>query len=125
MGKRSLKQFLEILNCYHPTIKVSAEYSRATTNFLDVAVMRKGNQLVANLYVKPTDRHQYLNASSCHISHCKKSITFSQTLHLNRIFSENAIFEKRYNNSEVWLKEKVVLTSWREDKFLRLKNFRY
>ena len=58
MGKRSLTQFLEVLNCYHPTIKFSAEYSLATINFLDVAVMKKGNQLVTDLYVKPTDRRQ-------------------------------------------------------------------
>ena len=39
--------------------------------------MKKGNQLVTDLYVKPTDTHQYVHASLCHVSHCKKSIPFS------------------------------------------------
>ena len=41
-------------------------------NFLDVTVVKKGNQLGTDLYVKLTDTHQYLHASSCQVSHCKK-----------------------------------------------------
>ena len=100
-----LQKFLETLNCYHPTIKFTAEYSRAKINFLDVTVIKKGNQLVTELYIKPTDTHQYLHASLCHVSHCKKSIPSSQTLRLNRICSENAFFDKRCNELEIWLKE--------------------
>ena len=65
--------------------------------------MKKGNQLVTDLYVKPTDTHQYLHASSCHFSHCKKSMPFSQALRLNRICSENVFFD---NGLEVWVKER-------------------
>ena len=75
-GEEELKKFLETLNCYHPTIKFTAEYSRAKVNFLDVTVMKKGNQLVTDLYAKPTDTHQHLRASSCHLSHFKKSTLF-------------------------------------------------
>ena len=98
--------FLENLYCYHPTIKFTAEYSRGKINFLEVAVLKKGNQLVTDLYIKPTDTHQYLHASSCHVSHCKKSIPYSQTLRLNRICSKNAFFDKRCNELEIWLKER-------------------
>ena len=105
-GEEELQKFLETLNCYHPTIKFTAEYSRAKINFLDVTVIKKGNQLVTDLYIKPTDTHQYLHASSCHVSHCKKSIPFSQALRLNRICSENAFFDKRCNELEIWLKER-------------------
>ena len=105
-GEEELKKFLETLNCYHPTIKFTAEYSRAKIDFLDVADMKKGNQLVTDLYVKPTDTHQHLQNSSCHVSHCKKSIPFSQALRLNRICSENAFFDKRCNELEVWLKQR-------------------
>ena len=68
--------------------------------------MKKGNQLVTDLYVKPTDTHQYLHASSCHDSHCEKPIPFGQALCLNRICSENAFFDKRCNELEVWLKKR-------------------
>ena len=61
----------------------------AEINFLDVTVLKKGNQLVHDLYVKPSDTPQYLHASSCHVRHCKKLVPFSQALRLNRICSEN------------------------------------
>ena len=57
-GEEDLKKFLETLNFYHPTIKFTAEDSRAKMKFLDVTVMKKGNQLVTDLYVKPTGTHQ-------------------------------------------------------------------
>ena len=59
--------------------------------------MEKDNQLVTDLYVKPTDTHQDLHSSSCHVSYCKKSKSFNQALRLNRIYSENAFFGKRCN----------------------------
>ena len=70
-GEEELKKVLENLNCFHPTIKFTAECSRTNVNSLDLTVMKKGNQLVTDLYVKPADTHQYLHASSCHVSHCK------------------------------------------------------
>ena len=92
-GEEELKKFLETLNCYQSTIKFTAEYFRAKVNFLDVTNIRKGNQLVTDLYVKPTNTHQYVHASLCHVSYCKKSIPFSQSLLLNKICSENAFFD--------------------------------
>ena len=103
-GEKALKKFLEILNSYHPTIKFTANYSREKICFLDVEVIKKGNQLVTDLYIKPTDTHQYLHASFCHVFHSKKSIPYSQALKRNRICSENSFFDKRCNDLEIWLK---------------------
>ena len=74
--EEELHKFLETLNWYHPTIKFTAEYSRTKIDFRDVTVMKKGNQLVTDVYVKPTNTHQYLHASSCHVSHYKKINSF-------------------------------------------------
>ena len=52
-GEKALKKFLEILNSYHPTIKFTANYSREKITFLDVEVIKKGNQLVTDLYINP------------------------------------------------------------------------
>ena len=109
-GERELEKFLEFLNCYHPTTKFTANYSRkeieTERNFLDVSVRKKNNQLVTDLYIKPTDTHQYLHASSCHIYHSKKSIRYSQALRLNIICSENSFYDKRCNELRVWLRER-------------------
>ena len=58
-------------------VKFTTVYSRAKINFVDVTVMKRVNQLVTDLYVKPTELHQHLHTSSCHVSHCKNSIPFS------------------------------------------------
>ena len=45
------------------------------------------NKVSTDLYIKPTDRLQYLHYSSSHPDHTQKSIVYSQTLSLNRICS--------------------------------------
>ena len=105
-GEKELENFLEFLNCFHPTIKFTADYSREEIHFLDVSVRKTNKQLVTDLYIKPTDTHQYLHASSCHVYHSKKSIPYSQALRLNRICSENSSYDKRCNELEVWLRER-------------------
>ena len=66
-GEENLKRFLEHLNNFHPTIKFTADHSHTSVNFLDVQVIRSENKLLTDLYIKPTDTHQYLEASSCHV----------------------------------------------------------
>ena len=78
-GEQEFQNFLETLNCYHPTIKFRAENSRAKINFLAVTVMT-----CYYFFVKPTDTHQYLHASLYHVSCCEKLIPFSQVLCLSR-----------------------------------------
>ena len=105
-GEKELEKFFKFLNCYHPTIKFTADYSREEIHFLDVSVGKRNNHLVTDLYIKPTDTHQYLHASSCHVYHSKNSIPYSQALRLNRICSENSSYDKRCNELEVALRER-------------------
>lgn len=108
-----MKEFLNCLNRCHPTIKFTANYSSQSVEFLDVRVIRHEGKLITDLYVKPTDTHQYLHASSCHVYHSKRSIPYSQALRLNRICSEPQFFDQRCNQLEEWLakrgyKDKLV-----------------
>ena len=61
---------------------------------------------MTDLFVKPTDTHQFLDPSSSHPYHCKKGIPYSQALRLNRICSDNESFDKRCNDLEGWLMER-------------------
>ena len=92
-GEETLKVFLKILNSCHPTIKFTAEYSLDKVNFLVVEVTRSGSKLLTDLYIKPTDTHQYLELSSSHLYHSKKSIPYSQPLRFNR-FAQKICFLK-------------------------------
>ena len=104
-GEESLKLFLEKINSIHPTIKFMADWFYSSVNFLDVMVIIKDGKIITDLYVKPTDTHQYLAFSSCHPYPCRKSITYSQALRLNRICSNNAFSDQRCKELEHWLYE--------------------
>ena len=87
-------------------MRLTADWSKEKVDFLDVEVTLKNCVLSTNLFVKPTDTHQFLDPASCHPYHCKKSIPYSQTLRLNRICFDNNNFYKRCNELESWLFEK-------------------
>ena len=61
---------------------------------------------MTDLFVKPTDTHQFLDPSFSHPYRCKKGIPYSQTLRLNRICSDNKSFYKRCKDLEGWLMER-------------------
>ena len=90
---------------FHPTIKFTAEYSKEEVNFLDLNIKLIDGELKTDLFVKPTDTHQFLDPTSSHPYHCKKGIPYSQALRLNRICSDNTNFDKR-NDLEKWLMER-------------------
>ena len=99
-GEKKPKEFIDVLNKKHPTIKFTAEWSKTQINFLDVTVYLQNGNIKTDPYVKSTDTHQYLHSSSCHPYHCKKRIPYSQTLHLYRICSDSRSFDRRYNDLE-------------------------
>ena len=99
-GEEKLKEFIEHLNEKHPAIKFTAEWCQISINFLDNTVSLIGGKVTTDLYVKPTDSHQYLHSSSCHPYHCKKGIPNSQVLRLNRICSGHNSFDRRSNDLE-------------------------
>ena len=105
-GEEKLKEFIDVLNKKHTTIKFRAERSKTQINFLDVTVYLENAKIKTDLYVKPTDTYQYLHSSSCHPYHCKNGIPYSQTLRLNRICSDSTSFDRRCNDLERWLLER-------------------
>ena len=122
-GEEKLKDFLKELNNCHPTIKFTSNYSQEKIDFLDVQVIRSGNQLITDLFVKPTDTHQYLHASSCHVYHSKRAIPYSQTLRLNRICSDGVFFDKRCNELEKWLGKRGYSDKMVRQQILRARKF--
>ena len=90
----------------HPTKKFTEDWSKRSINFLDVTVSIAEGIIETDLYVKPTDSHQYLLSSSCHPFYCKMGISYSQALRLNRICSKNEFFDKRCNDLVKYLLER-------------------
>ena len=105
-GEESLKQFIETLNAFHPTIKFTAEWSRDEKKNLDINVRLQNRQYETDLHIKPTDTHQFLDSPACHLYDCQKSIPYIQDLRYNRICSDNEKFDHCCNDLQKWLIER-------------------
>ena len=80
-----LSLFLEDLNNFHPNIKFTHEVNKESTDFLDLYIRLSDGNISTDLYVKPTDRRQFLHYTSSHPDHTKRSIVVSQPLRISRI----------------------------------------
>ena len=80
-----LKEFLEVINTIHPTIKFDHKFSRERIDFLDTTVKLTNKKLSTTLFTKPTDRRAYLHSKSYHPNSTKRSIAYSQAARLRRI----------------------------------------
>ena len=97
-SERELKEFLEVINTVHPTIKFDHKYSRTRIEFLDTIVRLINGKLTTTLYTKPTDRRAYLHSGSYHPDSTKKAIAFSQASRLRRICTDKADFDEHASN---------------------------
>ena len=103
-GHDKLTEFISTLNNIHPNIKFTSDISPTNTHFLDVTViLNEDNTISTDLYVKPTDTHQYLLNTSAHPKHTKQSIPYSLALRLRRICSNDDTFNKRTNQLLTYL----------------------
>ena len=119
-GENKLKSIIDKINKAHPTLKFTAEWSKT---FLDVTVSLIEGVIETDLFVKPTDSHQYLQSSSCDPFHCKNGIPYSQALRLNRICSETNSFDKRCNDLERLLLERGYSSKLVRKEIFRLEKF--
>ena len=71
-------------------MRFTHERSREILNFLDVSVKLQQGEFVTDLYCKSTDGYQYLHFGSCHASHTKTSIVYSQALREKRTCSRRS-----------------------------------
>ena len=94
--EQELLEFFNYCNNLHDTIKFSYEYSKNQAIFLDLIIYKKlgTNKLFTTVYTKPTDSKSYLDYSSCHPTHNKCSIPYSQFLRIRRNCTEWCEFAK-------------------------------
>ena len=105
-GEQELERFLKDLN----NLSFTHEASKNCIPFLDLKVKVIGGKLEIDLYIKPTDRHQYLHYLSSHPEHTKCSVIDCQTLRANRLCS----LEKDFNYHKLNLKEWFIKRGYPE-----------
>ena len=82
-GEDKLKGFLFYIISIHSSFQFTCNYSKECAKFLDVSVsLDSTGNITTDMYVKPTDTHKYLLASSCHPNHTKRSIPYRQALRI-------------------------------------------
>ncbi|XP_044184248.1 uncharacterized protein LOC122964605 [Acropora millepora] len=113
-GEEKLRKFIDYLNSAHETIKFTYKWSKHEIDFLDVKVLNESGMLETDVFIKPTDSHQYLHSSSCHPGACKRSIPFAQAMRLRRICSKSAYFEKRAGEIVRFLMERCYRKAYVE-----------
>ena len=105
-SEKELDVFLEQRNNFHPNLKFRHEHSREEINFFDVTIRVNHGEFIVSLYCKPTDGHQYLHFESCHPSHTKSSINFSQSLRMRRICSKKSDLVANVRKLKDWFIER-------------------
>ena len=66
-------------------------------------------KLETDLYMKPTNCHQYLHYLSSDPEHTKRSIVYSETLCTNRLCSLEKDFNSHKLNMKEWFIKRVIL----------------
>ena len=59
-----------------------------------------------DLYIKLTDRHQYLHYTSSHPEDAKKSVAYSQAMRLGRMCLEEKDFDKHICEMKPWFSQR-------------------
>ena len=128
-GEEELNIFLKSLNEFDPCIKFTYESNKESIAFLDINVSLINGKVFTDVYVKHTDRHQYLHYLSAHPYHTKKSVVFSQTLRISRLCSSEKDFENHKEKIKSWFRkreypEDLITSEMSKVKFynLRLKS---
>ena len=105
-SEKELDDFLNHLNSFHPNLRFTHERSRESLNFPDVIVKIQQGEFVTDVYCKSTDGHQYLPFDSCHASHTKTLIVYSQALRMKRISSRRSDLIVNINKLKDWFRER-------------------
>ena len=84
------------LNNLDPNLKFTIEHDKDNIAFLDVQLNRgPDNEIITDVYYKPTDTKQYLNFKSCHPRHTKNNIPFNLARRICTIVSDNTLRNMR------------------------------
>ena len=103
-GTNKFLEFMDFINSLHPNLKFTFDFSLSSVHFLDVTILKDQAGLIStDLYIKPTDTHQFLLSSSCHPGHIKRSIAYSQAFRILRICSDPQTAVRRCNDLATYL----------------------
>ena len=93
-------------------IKFTHEANKECITFLGLKVKLLDGGISTDLFVKSTDRYQFLYYTSSHPELTKHSTVFSQALKISRICSYESDFVRHLGNKKSWFRKKDTLQFW-------------
>ena len=84
-------------------MKFTKEKSANQLPFLDILVIKDGEEIKTDIFYKETDTHQYLNFHSCHPSHTKRNIPYCLARKICTVVEDERLREERLDELESFL----------------------
>ena len=121
-GEEELEKFTTHLNSVYETIKFTIEKLRTSVSFLDTEVHLDDNRIYTTIYVKPTDRNNYLPFDSAHLFHCKKGLPYGQFLRIQRICSQEEDYYHHCMEKAALLRQKGYPQSLIDEAYVKARD---
>ena len=103
---QTLEIFQGILQDLHPSIKFTVEKNKHNIPFLDVMIIKDGENITTDIYRKPTDTLNYIDYKSCHPRHTRINIPFNLAKRITSIVSDPNTMETRFQELRHTLRNK-------------------
>ncbi|XP_062579154.1 uncharacterized protein LOC134241086 [Saccostrea cucullata] len=94
-SEEDLTKFHSVINELHDSINFTSDMNRNSLPFLDILLIKNGEDISTDLFCKETDTHQYLDFRSCHPSHTKRNIPYNMARRICTIVTDSSLRLKR------------------------------
>jgi hypothetical protein len=105
-GEDTLRQFAEHANSIHKDVQVELRWSRDRLEFLNTMVSVEDGHIYTTMYAKPSDKHLYLHAKSCHPTHTKKGMPYGLGVTIKRICQKKEDYETNMKTLKTQLRKR-------------------
>ena len=102
-------------------MKFNHKSSKESLPFLDLKVKLSKGKISTDLYVKDTDKYQYLHYTSSHPNHTKQFTVYSLALRINRIYSEEKDFEQHKHKMRSWFQKRAYPNKVLDEKLAKVR----
>ena len=124
IDKRILIRFLKNLMDVTLILSLHMSQSKLVFHFLILKVNLSNGYLSPDLHIKSTERHQFLQYTSSHPDHTKRSIIYCQALRISRICSNKSDFLNHLESMKSWFELRGYPNKLTEQEMEKVKFFK-
>ena len=117
-----ISNFVNILNNLHRDISFTYEASDEKLSFLNIMLYIENDNLLTDIYYKPTDCHDYLPYNSCHPKHVTRNIPYTLARMIATIVDDPQRKSHRLSELKTWLKQSKYPIELINDAILKFEN---